>query len=373
MTTSTQAFYTRESFSSFWAELPSERKAGYFLWPSLSGTEILPEEEELLRKYQPTGVILFRRNLVSLAQAKRLCDRLHAIANEAARPHPLLIAIDEEGGRVWRLPQPYNKGTPALELADSGNDDAICSQVIHQAAVATAIGIRVLLAPVADILTEPSNPVMGDRCWGRTPEIVTRNALRVWQCLDSMKVLGSAKHFPGHGNTTTDSHKGFARSDVSLETLRNREWIPFSALINAKIPIVMTAHVLVPALDPERPATLSPTVLQKYLREEMNFKGIIMSDDLRMNAIAEHYKVKRKQDSSISDNIGSTEADPEADAFLKMASVDALSAGCDILLSCQSIIKEDVIFSHLQEKLGSKNSFTKDAEEKAWRTVQWFS
>jgi beta-N-acetylhexosaminidase len=373
MTTSTQAFYTRETFTSVWAELPPERKAGYFLWPSLSGPEITTEEEELLRKYQPTGVILFRRNLISLAQAKRLCDKLHAIANEAERPFPLLIAIDEEGGRVWRLPPPYHRGTPALELADKEDEDAICSQVIHQAAVATSIGIRVLLAPVADILTEPSNPVMGDRCWGRTPEIVTRNALRVWESLDSMGALGSAKHFPGHGNTTTDSHKGFARSDVSLETLRNREWVPFSALINAKIPIVMTAHVLVPALDAERPATLSPTVLKKYLREEMNFKGVIMSDDLRMNAIAEHYKVKRAQDSSISDNIASTQADPNADAFLKTASMDALNAGCDILLSCQSIIKEDIIFTHLGENLKQNSTFAIEAEEKAWRTVQWFS
>jgi beta-N-acetylhexosaminidase len=373
MTGLTQAFHSRETFAAFWKTLSPERQSGYFLWPSLSGPEITPEEAELLRKYQPTGVILFRRNLTSLAQAKRLCDTLHSVANEVQRPFPLLIAIDEEGGRVWRLPPPYHRGTPALELADKADDEAIRSQVIHQAAVATSLGIRVLLSPVADVLTEPSNPVMGDRCWGRTADLVTRNALLVWETLESMNAIGSAKHFPGHGNTTTDSHKGFARSDVSLDTLREREWMPFRALIDAKIPIVMTAHVLVPALDPERPATLSPKVLKKFLREEMGFKGIIMSDDLRMNAIAEHYNVKREQDSSISDNIASTKADVETDAFLKAASMDSLNAGCDILLSCQSIIKEDLIFGHLAANLSQNTTFSSEAEEKAWRSVQWFS
>jgi beta-N-acetylhexosaminidase len=157
-----------------------------------------------------------------------------------------------------------------MELASESHTDAIESQVIHQAAVSKSLGIRVLLAPVADILTEPSNPVMGDRCFGRSPEEVSQNALRVWRALQNMEMWGSAKHFPGHGNTTTDSHKGFATSDVPLTTLRQREWKPFQALIEAQIPIVMTAHVLVPTLDPSRPATLSPIVLQNHLRKALS-------------------------------------------------------------------------------------------------------
>ncbi len=368
-----QAFELQKTFSSFWDSLSSERKSGFFLWPSLAGTELLPEEEALFRKYQPTGVILFRRNFSSLAQAKRLTDKLHALAAEVDRPFPLMIAIDEEGGRVSRLPQPFIRGKSALELATENDREGMESQAIHQAAVSTALGIRVILAPVADILTEPSNPVMGDRCYGRTAEEVSQNTSHVWKTLRSMGIFGSAKHFPGHGNTKTDSHKGFAQSNVPLETLRAREWKPFKALIDAEIPIVMTAHVLVPDLDPTHPATLSRIVLQKYLRSEMNFKGVIMSDDLRMNAIAEHYKINRMQESDIVDDIVLTAESNTNDSFLRMASMDALTAGCDILLSCQSIVKEDLIFSTLSQQIAQGNAFASLCAEKAQRIVQTFS
>jgi beta-N-acetylhexosaminidase len=369
----TQAASQAKSFESFWNNLSPERRAGMFLWPSLSGTDISQEEEALFLKYQPSGVILFRRNFTSLAQAKHLCDKLHKLAAQCDRLFPLMIAIDEEGGRVSRLPQPFIRGKSVLELIDGNDLEGLESQVVHQAAVSSGLGIRVILAPVTDILTEPNNPVMGDRCFGRTPEEVSNNALLVWKTLRSMGVWGSAKHFPGHGNTTTDSHKGFARSDVSLDTLRKREWKPFKALIDAHIPIVMTAHVLVPALDAERPATLSHTVLQKYLREEMGFDGVIMSDDLRMNAIAEHYKINRQQESDVIDDIVLSAETNTNDSFLRMASMDALSAGCDILLSCQSIVKEDIILSNLSAQISKQDVFARISKEKAQRIIRVFS
>ncbi len=135
----------------------------------------------------------------------------------------------------------------------------------------------------------------------------------------------------------------------------------------------MTAHVLVPALDTERPATLSPTVLKNYLREEMGFDGVIMSDDLRMNAIAEHYKIIRQQESDIVDDIVISPESNTNDAFLRMASMDALSAGCDILLSCQSIVREDIIFSNLSLQISKGDNFAQLSKEKAQRIVRIFS
>ncbi len=188
MTNNAQAGSPAKSFETYWQSLVPERKAGLFLWPSLAGTDILPEEEALFLKYQPSGVILFRRNLTSLAQAKQLCDKLHTLASRVERPFPLMIAIDEEGGRVSRLPQPFVRGKSVLELVDANDLEGLESQVIHQAAVSSGLGIRVILAPVADILTEPSNPVMGDRCFGRTPEEVSGNAVQVWKTLQSMGI-----------------------------------------------------------------------------------------------------------------------------------------------------------------------------------------
>lgn len=364
----TQAAPSRTEFDSFWQNLTPEMKAGLFLWPSLAGLEVNELEADLLARYNPSGIILFRRNFTHLAQARDLGLRLRSIAAKKPRLAPLRISIDEEGGRVSRLPEPFPRGKPAMELVDAANPTAIRSQVILQAATSLGVGIDTILAPVADVLTEPSNPVMGDRCWGRTAELATANALTVYRSLREMGIISCAKHFPGHGNTTTDSHKGFARSDVSLSELRTREWVPFQALIREGIPCVMTAHVLVPALDPDRPATLSKTILETHLRRELGFQGIIMSDDLRMNAIAEHYKVKRGQDSAIAEDIKpAVSQGPHDDAHLITASQDALTAGCDVLLSCQSVVKEELILNALARRIESDAEFSDFLREKGWR------
>lgn len=344
------------------AGITREQRAGLFVWPSLAGPEMSAEERHLLELYKPSGVVLFRRSMLSLKQTQRLCTEIHAITRAAHQPQGAVIAIDEEGGRVYRLPAPFSRNEPAAAFSSPAREDALRSQVLHQASTAKALGIDCLLAPVADVLSRPDNPAIGDRAFSSDPEIVARCVKAVVDEIHAQGLFSCAKHFPGHGHTATDSHKGFATTDVDLATLRSREWLPFAALIREmSIPMIMTAHVLCTALDTQFPATLSRRILQEFLRGELKFDGLILSDDLRMNAISDHYGVQKKVTAAIEDN-GQNPDDVSDDSFLRKAACDALDAGCDVLLSCQSVVREKTLLEAVTIHLDSR------IQEGEWQT-----
>lgn len=335
--------------------LTREQRAGLFVWPSLASSAISSEERRLLELFKPSGVVLFRRNMQSLKQAQRLCAEIHALTRAPHQPEGAVIAIDEEGGRVYRLPSPFPRNEPAAAFSEIEKEDGLRSQVLLQAATARAIGVDCLLAPVADILTRADNPAIGDRAFSTEASVVSRCARAVAEEIRNAGLLSCTKHFPGHGHTATDSHKGFATTDVDLDTLRAREWLPFVELIQQEqVKLVMTAHVVCTALDAKHPATLSRHILQKYLRGELKFDGLILSDDLRMNAISDFYGVSKKVTAAIVETSQNSD-DVSDDSFLKKASCDALEAGCDILLSCQSVVREktvlDAVALHLDQRL----------------------
>ena len=343
-----------EDFKPYFESLSTLQQAGFFLWPSLSSETITKSEKDYLQEVKPSGIIFFKRNLKSPEQAHHLISSLREIIEEKNSPFfkSLVTSIDEEGGRVSRLPIKNIRGKSPLEYADNHDKKGLEEQIKKQIYHAKKIGINCLLAPVCDILTEPKNEVMGDRCFGRDQETVSEYANIVHQTLAQENIWSCAKHFPGHGNTTTDSHKEFSLSDVSLDTLKKREWIPFIHLIKQNVPLIMAAHVLIPQIDKLNPATLSKQILTSQLKKELGFKGLILSDDLRMNAIALHYKTQKTQDSFIAEEDTSNKehrASTEEDLYLKFACLDALNAGCDILLSCQSIEREMIIANSIAE------------------------
>jgi beta-N-acetylhexosaminidase len=340
-----------------------EQRAGLFVWPSLAGTVLSDEERRLLSLYKPSGVVLFRRSLKSLSQARELCEEISLLTSAPHQPRGAVIAIDEEGGRVFRLPPPFPRNSPASEFAHDESEDSLRSQVILQASVARSIGVSCMLAPVADVLTRPDNPAIGDRAFSSDPSVVIRCCSVVVSEIAAAGLMSCLKHFPGHGDTETDSHKGFATTQVDLDTMRQREWVPFRQLVNdCGVPLIMTAHVVCSQLDPAYPATLSSIILQKHLRDELSFSGLILSDDLRMNAISEHYGVKKTVTAAAVDD-GQNSDDVEDDSFLKIASVDALRAGCDILLSCQSIVREQTALEAVKEALISESGEPRFAEK----------
>ncbi len=235
------------------------------------------------------GVILFKRNVESAAQVAQLVRSLKA---HAARP--LLASIDQEGGRVARLRgAPFTSLPPMRQLGLTG-DAALVERAGRLLALEVrALGFDVDFAPVLDVDTNPANPVIGDRSFHRDPAEVARLGVALARGLEAGGVGSCAKHFPGHGDTSQDSHLQLPSLPHALERLRRVELLPFAAYAKAGLASVMTAHVIFDALDPGVPATMSTPVMDGLLRKELGFQGVVVSDDLEMKAISEHFSVER--------------------------------------------------------------------------------
>ena len=252
-----------------------------------NGTEPSREVLELVER-GVSGVILFARNVASAEQVAALVADL----KRAAR-RPLLVSIDQEGGRVARLrsPEGFTELPPMRALGATG-DEALAYEVgALLGRELRAVGVDQDYAPCVDVDTNPANPVIGDRSFSRDPAVVGRLGAALAAGLQSAGVAACAKHFPGHGDTSQDSHKDLPRLPHALARLREVELVPFRALAAAGVASVMTAHVVFEALDPERPATLSRPVLD-LLRRECGYQGCAVSDDLEMGAVAAHFSLE---------------------------------------------------------------------------------
>jgi beta-N-acetylhexosaminidase len=275
------------------------------------GAEVTPEFRAWMREYQPGGIILFSRNLVDPVQIAHLTNDLQAMAGDI----PLLIAIDQEGGRVSRLPYGFTIFPPAAIVAQQRSADLAYQAAAVTAKELRAVGINMNMAPVLDIHTNSANPIIGDRAFGTEPDQVCLMGAATIAGLHDHRVLACGKHFPGHGDTSTDSHKELPVVNATRERLENTELQPFQYAIGHDLQAIMTAHVHYPALDPKNPATLSPIIVSGLLRKQLGFSGVILSDDLEMRAILDH--------SSIGD-----------------AAVQSLQAGVDMLLVCKTCTLE---------------------------------
>jgi beta-N-acetylhexosaminidase len=292
---------------------------GQLLFAGFEGTALPEDLAALVAAGRVGGVVLFARNVGSPEQLRALVSELHERAPAAS---PLTVAIDQEGGRVQRLRAPWTEWPPMRRLGERGSP-------ADSEAVARALGreladLRVDLdfAPVADVDTNPANPVIGDRSFSRDPEQVARHAVAFALGLQREGVAACAKHFPGHGDTSVDSHLDLPRIEHDRERLERVELVPFRALAAAGVASMMTAHVLIPRLDPDRPATLSPRALA-LLREEIGYPGLVFSDDLEMRAIADRF--------------------PPAEVAR-----GALAAGVDALLVCRRADLRDLLLDALE-------------------------
>lgn len=235
------------------------------------------------------GVILFKRNVESPAQVASL---VRALKTRAGRP--LLASVDQEGGRVARLRgAPFTALPPMRQLGLTG-DSALVERAGRLLALEVrALGFDVDFAPVLDVDTNPANPVIGDRSFHRDAAEVARLGVALARGLEAGGVASCAKHFPGHGDTTKDSHLDLPSLPHDLERLRQVELLPFAAYAKAGLASMMTAHVIFDAFEPGVPATMSARVMDGLLRKELGFTGVVVSDDLEMKAIADHFTVER--------------------------------------------------------------------------------
>jgi beta-N-acetylhexosaminidase len=257
--------------------------AGRTIVAGFPGDAASPEMLAALRDLGPGGIVLFERNVSTLAGTRAL---VAAASAAAGGPFPALVCIDQEGGRVARL-RFRELGLPAMLALGAADDVALAERA--GAALANdlrAVGANVDFAPVLDLALEPRSTVIGTRSFGDDPARVARLGAAVVRGLQSRGVAATVKHFPGHGATALDSHHEVPVVAAAEAELRGRDLLPFAAALVVGVRGVMTAHVLVPELDPKNPATLSPRILTGLLRGELRFDGVIFTDCLQMEAIA---------------------------------------------------------------------------------------
>jgi len=266
---------------------PLDRDVAGLFCVGFHGKTPSPEVLELVRR-GVHGVVLFGRNV---EDAEQVAELVGALKRAAGRP--LLVSVDQEGGRVARLraPQGFTELPPMRALGEAGDERLAFEVGGLLGRELRAVGIDHDYAPVVDVDTNPLNPVIGDRSFSRDPEVVGRLGAALARGLQAEGVAACAKHFPGHGDTSQDSHHDLPRLPHSLGRLVAVELRPFVEAARAGVASVMTAHVVFDALDPDRPATLSPSVM-RLLRDQTGFGGCAISDDLEMKAVAEHFPLE---------------------------------------------------------------------------------
>jgi beta-N-acetylhexosaminidase len=247
------------------------------------GDSVSPELAGYLRDGL-AGVVLYKRNFSSV---ERLSELTAEIRRAAGRP--VLIGIDQEGGTRFAQDAPFTQWPSAAELGRVGDPDLVEQVARAMAVELRAVGCNLNFAPMLDLNVNPESPVTKDRSFGAYPTHVARMGVAFHKGLHKGGVLSCAKHFPGHGDATVDPHHDLPVFPGTMERLESTELVPFAAAVQAGVPLIMTAHVLLPQIDADSPASLSRLLLDGVLRRKMGFNGVILADDLGMGAIARQY------------------------------------------------------------------------------------
>jgi beta-N-acetylhexosaminidase len=305
-----------------------ERTAGGVIVCGFSGPRAPDVVQRWLADETVAGLILFTRNIADVDQASTL---IQSCRSQSSASLPILVGVDQEGGRVSRFGPPVLQLPSMRTLAAPGD-----SQLTRDAATVLgrqlrAIGINLDFAPVLDVDTNPLNPVIGDRAFGNTPQAVIEHALAFAEGLHEGGVLSCGKHFPGHGDTDLDSHLALPTLRHDRARLEEIELRPFRAAVE-RLPSLMTAHVVFDAVDPSVPATMSRKVIGELLRDEVGFGGAVFSDDLEMKAVTDRYSIEE-------------------------AGILAIAAGCDLLLVCSDLEAAARLRGALATEAGRSASF----------------
>lgn len=282
---------------------------GQHLIIGLSGPTLTPEEKTFIIDNNIAGVVLFARNLIEPKQIHELCTELQSLRHKMIDKAPLFISVDMEGGRVARLKSPFTIWPAVKNLGDLDNPTITFHFANRMGQELKAIGINLDFAPCVDIFSNPKNTVIGDRSVGSDPELVAKHTSALVRGYIKSGIISCAKHFPGHGNTLIDSHEDLPVENADLKRLNDFELVPFKRSFRARVDMVMSSHIQFPKVDPKWPVTLSETFLKNILRDDIRFRGIVVSDDLGMKAMTKHFE-------------------PE------IIPVRALQAGVEILLYC---------------------------------------
>lgn len=339
------------------AELTTEQKVGQLLVAGIEGTTAGEDARTAIVEYQAGGVILFGRNVESAGQLAGLTNELKGLNGTYV---PLLLGVDEEGGTVSRMPAEVDDVPSAYSFGQISDPDrrmdACFALGQTLAAECAAFGFNLDFAPVMDIWSNPDNTVIGRRAFGSDLESAVYAANETAWGMLSSGVIAAAKHFPGHGDTAVDSHYGLPTVEKTVDELMEFELVPFRQAIegacvygaaggDSSIPVIMVAHILMSAIDPDRPASLSQAVVTGLLREELGFSGVVCTDDLTMAAVSDTYGMGE-------------------------AAVLAMEAGCDLLLVCHGADNLTAARSALLEAVESGRITQARLDESVYRILK---
>ena len=339
-------------------------RVGQMFMIGFDGCKVSKDLMNIIQHYQIGGVILFSRNINDPIQMANLCNDLQSLSPDT----PLFLSIDQEGGRVSRLKEPFTQFPPAgilgeifeKELGEIKKEGKSCTEFSYEkhktvelvcnlggilARELRSVGINMDLAPVLDVNTNPDNPVIGDRSFGGHPFVVSTLGNAFIKGLQENGVIAAGKHFPGHGDTDLDSHKQLPVVRHDARRLEETELKPFMEAIKRGLEAIMTAHVLYPAWDISMPATLSERILKGLLRKKLGFKGLIISDDMEMGAIAKNYPIGE-------------------------ATVNAIKAGVDVILIGNNIEKQKKAVRSTLEAIGKGKLSEVRIEESIKRIIK---
>lgn len=259
---------------------------GQLIMTGISGASLTSEEEKFLESENIGGVLLFAENYESPAQLAELINHIQRCRKE----YPLYIAVDHEGGRVCRFKSGFTQIPNMMSLGKTDSPKLGFHLAKIMAEELVACGINLNLAPVCDILTNDSNQVIGDRSFGNNEETVSKFVSSLIRGFQTNNILACAKHFPGHGSTTKDSHFDLPVVKRSLDMLREEEFKTFAKAIKSRVEFIMMAHLIVEDIDKDLPTTLSSKAYD-LLRNELRHTGLIITDDMEMKAITDHFSI----------------------------------------------------------------------------------
>jgi beta-N-acetylhexosaminidase len=266
-------------------------KLGQLFIIGLSGTTLTKEEETFLVENNIGGVVLMGRNTQSPEQVHQLCVSIQKLRHKTKFKTPFFISIDMEGGRVARLKEPFTQWPPLKKLGEIDSPSLAFNMAMAMGKELRAVGINIDFAPCVDVLTNSNNKVIGDRSLSSDPEVVSKMSSALIRGYMKSEVITCAKHFPGHGNTLVDSHEDLPSEEASLERLNNIELAPFRKAVRSRVDLIMMSHVLFKALDAQYPVSLSLS-FNKLLRDDLRYRGLIITDDLDMKALTRNWSVE---------------------------------------------------------------------------------
>lgn len=266
-----------------------DEKIGQMVMSGVDGYNLGDNTVRMIKDYHVGGFIILGENVKNANQLLRLVNSLKN-ANSKNKT-PLFLSLDQEGGRIDRMPPEFKRLPTNLQIGKIGVSRFSYAMGGILSDELNAFGFNMDFAPVLDINSNPNNPVIGDRSFGDDPDLVTRLGIQTMNGIKSGNIIPVAKHFPGHGDTSVDSHKGLPSVNSDMQRLKNFELIPFAAAVKNNADAVMVAHILLKKIDPKYPASMSKAIITDVLRGDMKFDGVVITDDMTMGAISQNYDI----------------------------------------------------------------------------------